>query len=488
MSSPTRTGDLTEGPIARTLFFFTLPVLAGNVLQSLNGSVNAIWVGRFLGTAALAATSGANTVLFFLIGSIFGVALAANILVAQATGARDPERTKQVIGTSVLFFFLLSLVVAALGLVFLKPLLGAMAMPPDALPLALDYMGLLFLGVPALFVFTFVMMVMRGAGDSRTPFYFLVLSVLLDIGLNPVFIFGLGPAPRLGIAGSALATLIAQTTSLAGLIAYLYLTRHPLRLKRGEARYLRLNGPVLRALVSKGIPMGLHMIVVSLSMVAMVSLVNRFGSATSAAYGACMQLWNYIQMPAIAVGMAVSSMTAQNVGARRWDRVQRIALTGVGFNIVMTGALVLVVVLFDHHTLALFLDPASSAMQIAIHANMVVAWSYVFFGVGFVLSGVVRATGAVIPPLILMFVSLWLVRFPFALYFMPRWQADAIWISFPLGSLIWMVIVTVYFRYGNWTSAHMLESVAAAAPEPTQAPVSLVANAGSGAGTANAGR
>jgi putative MATE family efflux protein len=461
---------LTEGAIGKTLLLFSLPILAGNVLQSLNGSVNAIWIGHYLGEAALSASSNANTILFFLIGTAFGIAMAANILVGQSVGANNLDQAKRTVGTSLTFFLVLSVFFAAAGFAFSDWLMSMMHMPADAQPLAVAYLRVIFLGIPFMYLLAFISMTLRGAGDARTPFIFLLLTVVLDIALNPLFIFGFGPVPPMGIAGSATATLIAQVITLSAMITYLYRSKHFLCLHRGEGHYLRIDPVILRALFTKGIPMGLQMIVMSLSMIAMISLVNRFGSQTTSAYAACFQLWNYIQMPGFAVGMAVSSMAAQNVGAGKWDRVHRVAMTGVGYNFLQTGILVLLIYLFNRGALGLFLPAGSGAIDIAQHINAIVVWSFLFFGVSFVLAGVVRSTGAVIPPLIILFIALWLVRIPFAYALVERWQADAIWWSFPLGSLVSMSLSIAYYRFGNWRSARML-APSAAVPVVATAPV-----------------
>jgi putative MATE family efflux protein len=461
--------NLTEGAIGKTLVLFSLPILFGNMLQSLNGTVNAIWVGRFLGEASLAATSNANTVLFFLLGTVFGIGMAATILIGQSLGAKNVEQAKRVVGTSATFFFTLSAAVSLGGYFAAPSLLALMQMPADALPLAVSYLRIIFLAMPFLFGFSFLMMVLRGAGDAKTPFWFLLLCVGLDIVLNPLFIFGWGPVPSLGIAGSATASLIANITSLTALLVYLYRKQHFLALHRGEFGYLRPDRTILRALVVKGFPMGLQMIVVSLSMIVMYALVNGFGSQTTAAFGACMQLWNYIQMPSFAIMAAVSSMAAQNVGAGRWDRVGGIARTGVLTNFALTGSLVLLVYAFDRFGLGLFLPDNGSAIGIAQHINAIVVWSFVFFGISFVLFGIVRSTGAVMPPLIILFIALWLVRIPFALTLLPRWAADAVWWSFPLGSLTSVVLTTLYYRFGKWREARMLMTTPTAAPVAAQA-------------------
>ena len=325
------------------------------------------------------------------------------------------------------------------------------------MPYAIAYLRIIFLVVPFLFGFVFVMMILRGAGDSRTPFAFLVMSVVLDIALNPLLIFGVGPFPRMGIAGSATATLLAQIASLAAMLTYLARRRHFLWLSGREIAYLRPDPRLLSALVRKGLPMGLQMIVLAAAAVVLIGLVNRFGSPTTAAYGAAIQLWNYVIMPALAVGMASSSMAAQNVGAKRWDRVERTAAVGVGFNLLMTGTLVALLYLFDRAALGLFLPDDPATLAIARHLNAIALWSFVLFGIAMVLGGVVRSTGATIPPLVVLFIALWVIRLPFALSLMDRWQADAIWWSIPLGAGMSALLMWLYYRYGRWRSAHMLE-------------------------------
>lgn len=466
--------DLTQGPIARTLIVFALPILAGNVLQSLNGSINAIWVGRFLGEQALTATANANNIMFFLIGAVFGVGMAATILVGQAMGAKDLTQAKRVIGTSATFFLGVSVVIALIGMPLSRQILAWMGTPADALPLAEAYLRIIFMAVPFLYMFALLSAILRGAGDTRTPFAFLMLSVLLDIVLNPLLIFGIGPFPQMHIAGSAMATLVANGVSLAALILWLRHRRHPLWISRHENRVYRPDGAILRALVVKGVPMGLQMIVISLAMILMISMVNRYGVDTTSAYGAALQLWTYVQMPAMAIGAACSSMAAQNVGAGRWDRVGATARTGVLFNFLLTGALIAPIILADRFTLALFLPEGSAALAHARHLNHIAVWSFLFFGVTFVVSGVVRATGAVIPPLVILGLALWGIRIPFANLLQPTLGVDAIWWSFPVSAVCAMLMSLAYYRWGNWRKATMLpadrDAIAVPAEVPAQPP------------------
>lgn len=453
---PAPTRDLTRGPIAPTLLRFALPILGGNVLQSLNGSVNAYWVGGHLGEAALTATANANNILFLLIGAVFGVGMAATILVAQAMGANDLRQARCVMGTSATFFGTAALVIAAVGLPLSRPILAAMGTPAEALPLAEDYLRMLFLSIPFLYLFTFVSAVLRGAGDARTPFLFLLLAVALDVVLNPLLIFGLGPFPQMGIAGSGLSTGIGNALALAALLAWLRWRRHPLWIARADWRLFLPRRAIVRTLLAKGLPMGAQMVLISVSMLMMLGLVNAHGVATASAYGAALQLWTYVQMPAMAIGAACSSMAAQNVGAQRWDRVDSVARHGVLFNFLLTGGLIAAVLAAQGPVLALFLPEGSEALDIARHLNGIALWSFLFFGVGFVLTGVVRSTGAVLVPLAILIVSLWGLRVPLAWGLQDRLGVDAIWWSFPASALAAMAMTLAYYRWGRWRRTRLL--------------------------------
>jgi len=459
--------SLTEGSIAPALLAFSLPILFGNVLQSVNGSVNAIWVGRYLGEAALAGVGNSNVIMFLLFGVMFGFSMASTIMVAQCVGARNIAEAKRVVGTSAVFFLGLSLAMSVTGFALAHLLVAWLRTPADALPFALTYMRIIFLALPFMGGLFFLMAVLRGAGDSKTPFIYLFMAVVLDIALNPLLIFGWGPVPRLGIAGSAIATLIAQALSFFALVAHLYRTHHFLRIGRDELRLFKVDWSLVRLLVTKGIPMGLQMFVISSSMIALTSLVNRFGSQETAAFNAAMQLWNYVQMPALAIGAAASSMAAQNVGAGKWDRVGKVATTGVMFNFLLGGSLITLVFVFNKHALGLFLPAGGAALGLSAHLNAIVIWSFALFGTSIVLFGVVRATGAVIPPLIMLVISLWFIRVPFAYSMLGRWHADAIWWSFPLSSTVSMLMSVAYYRFGGWRKVRLGVATARAAPSPS---------------------
>jgi len=442
--------DLTSGPIAKTLIIFALPTLASNILQTLSGSVNSIWVGQFLGESALAATANANIIMFLMFATFFGFGMAATVLIGQAIGRGDIDAARRASGGVIGLSLIFSLIIAVIGWFASDTILRWLETPVEAFALAHDYLRVTFIAVPASMLMVTLMMASRGAGDAVTPLRFMILSVVLDIVFNPVLILGLGPFPQMGIAGSATATALAGTISLIAMIGWFYARDHVLRLRGRELAYLRPNWQELRFIFGKGVPMGAQMLVISGAGLVMVGLVNREGLVTAAAYGATLQLWNYVQMPALAVGAAVSAMAAQNIGAHRWDRVSAVTVSGITINLVMTGVLIALLLLFDRPALGLFLGSESPAIDVARHIQLIATWTFLPFGTVIVLIGTLRANGSVVPPLIILFLSMFPIRLGIYHFAYPMLGGDAIWWSFPLSSIASLTMAWAWYARGTW--------------------------------------
>jgi putative MATE family efflux protein len=453
MTAPAHQRDLTVGPVARTLFLFALPSLGVNILQSLNNSVNSIWIGQFLGEEALAASANAGLIMFLMFSALFGFSMATTILIGQNMGRRDVESVRRVMGTATGVFFVSGAVIAVFGWIFAPNLLRLMATPEGAYPLALAYLRVMFLSMPTSFVMVLISSSLRGVGDSVTPFWNTVLNVGLDIILNPVFILGFGPVPAMGIAGSALATLIASIISLALLIRKVYAKDLTIRLRGAELKWIRPDARFLKPIARMGLPMGLSMIIMSGSAVVMIGLVNREGVDTTAAFGVMNQLWSYVQMPAVAVGSAVSAMVAQNIGANNWARVDRAVWSGIVINLIMSGILVLLTTVFATPLLGLFLPEGSPAIAIAIHINHVIGWSFILMGISVVVTFAVRANGAVLAPLLILIFSAIVVRFSVGYGLHDRFGADAIWGAFIATSIVSCLLSISYYLHGSWRKA-----------------------------------
>ena len=442
--------DLTTGPIGWTLLTFALPTLASNILQSLNGSINSIWVGRFLGEGALAATANANIIMFLMFSAVFGFGMAATILIGQSIGRHDIEAARRAFGSAVGLVMGGAAVIAVVGWVFSPQILRLLATPGEAHAMALAYLRVIFLGLPFSMLGVLIQMSLRGTGDSLTPMWFMALSVAIDSTFNPLLIDGIGPFPKMGIAGSATATLIAGIVSSGGLLLYVYWRDLPIRLRGHEVHYLIPQRALIRTIIAKGLPMGAQMLVMSTAGLTMVGLVNRLGVDTAAAYAVSQQLWTYIQMPAMALGAAVSAMAAQNIGAGRWDRVEKTTGIATLINIAITGALILLIALFDEPILALFLEGGGEAIATGQHMMHLINWSFVLFGIAMVMFGTMRANGIVLAPLIILTLSLFFVRIGFYLVSYSSLGVDGLWLSFPVSTTVTMLLGWAYYRWGRW--------------------------------------
>jgi Na+-driven multidrug efflux pump len=258
-----------------------------------------------------------------------------------------------------------------------------------------------------------------------------------------------------------LATLIAGLVSVAVLIQRIYAKDLAIRLRGVELTWLKPSAAYIASIAKMGLPMGLSMIIMSGSALAMIGLINREGVDTAAAFGVMNQLWSYVQMPAVAVGSAVSAMAAQNIGAGRWDRVGKIAWAGVGINVAMTVVILAAITLFDRALLGLFLPAGSKAIPIAIHINHVIGWSYILMGISMVVTFIVRANGAVMGPLVILIISGVLVRFAIGFGLHDRYGSDAIWWAFIATGITSLILSVAYYYHGGWKKLSLLGHPAA---------------------------
>ncbi len=422
--------SFTDGPIERELVSFAWPILCSELLSVLDTSVNSMWVGHELGDVAFAALSNANLLWMVLFASALGVSMAGAVRIGHSLGRGDVESAKKTLGTTMS----LSAVVSVLWIlpmeIWTRPLLQCFGTPVESLRQAVSYLQILLLSVPMSYLYVAVMAALRAAGDSKTAFIFSGLSVAMDVALNPFLIIGLGPIPPFGIAGAALATLGSQAIGLTALVIYLYQRRHALCLYRRDVGLLCLDPRIAGLLFAQAVPMAVQFLWGPIEGMLIISLVNRFGPDTTAAYGAVMQLWNVIIMPAVALGVAVTSMVAQNIGAARWDRVRRATHLGLAYGLFVTAVLVAVAEVLDWRIFSLFLRVGSPAIVIASQINHEATWPVFIFGGYVVWVGVLRAIGVVWAPLV-MSIGILVVRFPVTEALLGYWHAQAIWWSFP---------------------------------------------------------
>jgi putative MATE family efflux protein len=452
-TSPTR--DLTTGPVAKTLLLFALPTLGGNILQSLNSTISSIYLGKLLGENALAATTVAVMVWFLVFSTIFGLAMASTILIGQAKGRGDIAEVRRTIGAATGIFISVGISISILGYIFTPQMLRLLATPEAALGNAITYLRMTFVGMPFVFLAVLLQSALRGLGDAVTPLYSTILNVVLCILLNPLFILGFGPVPPLGIGGGALAGVVANIACLIFLIARIYAKDVAIRLRGPEWHLVKPDMAHLKPILVIGLPMGLSMIIMSSSQLVMMGLINREGVDTVAAFGAINQLWSYVQMPAFAVASAVSAMAAQNIGAEKWDRIDRITWAGIGINITMTAVLVVIITAFATPLLGLFLPTDSAAIPIGVHIQWIVGWTFILMGISMVITSVVRANGVVLAPLLILIFGSVIVRLTVGFAGQPTYGAEAIWWSYPSNSIATAALALLYYQSGHWRAKRL---------------------------------
>lgn len=434
-------------PIWRSMAMFLIPLLLSNVLQSLGQLFGMVVVGRWLGMIELAAISAFFPLFFLLISFVIGIGSGSSILIGQAFGARNEERLKAIVGTTLTFTFVLGAILAVVGSMFAMDIMRLVGTPENIIDISVHYARILFISMPVLFLYFAYTTFMRGAGDSKTPFYFLIVSTGLNMIFLPILIFGWFGLPKLGVYGAAYASVISTIVTFIILLVYLRKTKHPLQFDATVRKYLRMDGELLKLLLRLGIPASINMILVSLSEIAVISFVNRFGSDATAAYGVVNQVASYVQMPAVSLGITVSIFAAQSIGANQFDRLQKVIRAGLVMNYVIGGILISFIYLFSKQILALFLT-SQNTIDIAHSLIMITLWSYLIFGHAQIIGATMRASGTVLWPTIFAVISIWLVEVPVA-YFLSYHTSlgiKGIWVGYPAAFIVSLLLQYGYYR------------------------------------------
>jgi len=405
----------THRPLWQRFLLFLVPLMLSNILQSLSGTINSIFIGQLLGVEALAAVSTFFPVMILLISFIVGLASGSTVLIGQAFGARNIEKVKQVAGTTITSSFILGLVVALIGIFFTEPLMRLLGAPENVLQQSVGYGRIVLIGMPGFFIFLIVTSVLRGVGDTVTPLLSLVLSIAVGLVVTPALILGWFGLPQIGVDAAAVAFIAGFMAVLVFLFFYLRARNSPLAPDAALLRDLKISLPLLGTILRLGIPAGVQMIVSSLAAIVVVGIVNRFGSNATAAYGAVNQVLSYIQYPAMSIMIAASIFGSQAIGAGQNDQLRRIVRTALMMNLFITGGLVVTAYVFSQHLVALFIT-SPEVMEVTETLLHIVLWSTVLFGFAGVFSGMMRASGDVFIPMLLSLGTILIVETPLALY------------------------------------------------------------------------
>ncbi len=446
--------NLTEGNILKLLVTFALPLLIGNALQVLQQTINAFWIGRFLGKDAFSAVTVSFPAIFVIISVAIGLTMAVITLVAQYKGAGSNEMVDKIIKNSFIFIMLLGLAASILGIIFNRNILGILVNPhsaPEVFEMASGYLAITFSGLIFIFGFNLISAILRGLGDSWTPLWFLVYATILNALLDPLLILGFGGIiPGLGVNGSALATLISQLLAFIFGVRFLqskgYLTR--LNLK-----HFKFDAGIIPKILKIGLPTAGQQAIVSTGIFFITALVSRFGIDTVAAFGVGTRIDSFAFMPAMALGISVSALTGQNLGADKKERVGETVRIAALLSLSVGILILLVCLIFPRQIICFFLsDPSIEIMNQGIQYLRIVPFGYLGLSLVFVTNGVLTGAGDTIPPLIFSILSFWLIRIPLAWVlsqFTPL-GSTGIWLGISAGFIFSAVASFLYYRFGPW--------------------------------------
>jgi putative MATE family efflux protein len=445
-----------EGPIMRALVTLAVPIILGNVLQTGYQLTDAFWVGR-LGAASVAAISVSFPVTFLVIALGAGLAMAGATLTAQYMGAGRQDMVNHVAAQTMLMVAFSSIVLGALGFVLSPYLLLLLGVAPDVFAGALGFMRVSFVGIIFVFMYAMFQALMRGIGQTRIPLYIVLGTVLLNFILDPLFIFGWGPVPGLGVMGAALATLVTQALAAAIGIAIFLRGRHGIQL---AWRGLAPDFAYIKRAFFLGFPASIELSTRALGLMVMSFLVTSFGTLTIAAYGVGSTVLQVVTIPAMGISMAVSTLAGQNIGAGNIQRAARATVLGTAFGF---GALTLagIVAYFVAPNIVGFFIPGAPDVineGAAFIRTMCLAWGCI--GIQLSIVATFRASGNMLIAMVIALVSQWLIQFPLA-YVLSKHtslQAHGLWWSFPVTNILVALVATGWFINGSWKKTRLTET------------------------------
>ena len=436
--------DLSLGNESKLIFRFAIPMLVGNVFQQLYNVVDTVIVGKFIGKAALAAVGTSFPIIFMLISFIIGITISFTVAVSQYFEAKDMEQVKKTINTLYIFLFFASLVLSLVGILASGTIFRMIGLPPEVIPQAKLFLNIYLAGMIFLFGFNGTSAILRGLGDSRTPLYFLIISVIINIVLDIIFIVGFG----WGVGSAAFATIISQAGAFFTQILYLNRYHTVVRFSFAE---LKFDREIFRKSIRIGLPTGFQQTFVALGMIALYGVVNRFGIDTNAAFSAASRIDSFAAMPAMSFAVALSTFVGQNLGANKPERVKR----GFHATLLMTTVITLLTsvaaVFFGGFLMKMFTDDVK-VIAIGQRYLVLVGAFYIIFSSMFIVGSVMRGAGDTLIPMFITLFALWIIRIPLAFLLSQRsWLGtDGIWWSIPIGWMAGLMLSYTYYLTGRW--------------------------------------
>jgi len=436
--------DFTVGNERKLILKFTIPMLLGNVFQQFYQIIDSIIVGHNLGKEALAAVGASFPIIFLLISLIIGIASGGTIIISQFYGAKEPEKVRRTIDTMYIFVIIAGIITGGLGILFSENIFHLIKLPSEIIPQAKIFMNVYMTGMVFFFLFNGTSSILRGLGDSKTPLYFLIIANVTNI----IFVFLFIKVFHWGIAGAAWATVLSQAGAAITIIWYLNRTHDLVKLNTWR---LVFDKDIFYKSLKIGLPSGLQQSFVALGMVALVSIVNRFGTNVIAAYSVAGRIDSMASMPAMNFGQALSAFVGQNLGANKPWRVKN----GLKATLFMANFIALIITLvsiFLGKWIMGWFTTDQNVINEGYQYLVIVGSFYFTFSSMFVIGGLLRGAGDTLIPMFITLFSLWIIRIPLAVILSSWFGENGIWWSIPAGWICGLTGSYIWYKTGKWKS------------------------------------
>ncbi|MCM1175183.1 MAG: MATE family efflux transporter [Blautia sp.] len=442
--------DMTEGSPWKKIVLFTVPMLVGNIAQQLYNTVDSVVVGNYVGDNALAAVGSAGPILNLLIVLFVGISVGAGIMVSQYFGAKEEEKLSATIGNCITLTAIASLFVMVVASLVARPLLELLKTPESIIDWCHSYLLILFIGSAGLAYYNILGGILRGLGDSMSALAYLLVSTVINIILDLLFVAKL----NMGVNGVALATVIAQMVSAALCMLRLKRMQEIFTLKK---EHMKLEKQYASKVIRLGLPSGITQAILSMAMIIVQSLTNSFGEMFIAANVIVMRVDGFAMMPNFSFGTAMTTYAGQNVGARQPDRVSKGARQGTLIAMATSAVITGLILLFGKSLMGIF-TKTPELVELSREMMGILAVGYIAMAVTQSLSGVMRGAGDTITPMWISIATTIFIRVPIAYGIsfltrtaeLPYGRQECIFISLLVSWLLGALITFFFYRHGKW--------------------------------------
>lgn len=446
MAAINRSTDMTTGSIWKRMVSFAVPVFLGNLCQQLYNTVDSVIVGKFVGKQALAAVASSGNLIFMMTGFFMGLFIGAGIVIAQYFGARNYEKVRSAVHTDIAFALCCGVLLTLLGVFFTPTLLTWMRTPADVLPTSILYFRLYFLGSLATILYNAGMGILQAVGDSRSPLYYLVISSVVNVALDLLFV----GAMDMGVAGAAVATVISQVVSAVLCIIKLTRSDGPYRL---EIKRIGFDLPLLKKITSQGVPSGVQNSIIAIANVVVQSNINTFGSDAMAGCGSYAKVEGFVFLPITAFAMALTTFIGQNLGAGQFDRAKQGARIGILCSMAMAELIGVALFFLAPYAMRLFNDDPA-VVAIGVRQSHIEALFFCFLAFAHGVSAVLRGAGRAQVPMYTMLGCWCILRVSYITLALKVWPdiATIFW-AYPITWSVSCVVFLIYYLKADWVHA-----------------------------------